>query len=185
MDGQVLVLNQNYEPLNITSLQRAVALLCLGKATVVEHSDRHLHSASFTMPAPSVVRLAHHVRRPYSELRVSRKGVFARDEYTCCYCGAREVPLTLDHVLPVSRGGRNEWQNLATCCVPCNNRKGSRTPLEAGMALVTSPFRPRVTPYLSYPKFVGAIRHEPWRVYLQPYAAGLELSNPRAAAKGW
>src|ERR1039458_10027441 len=99
MDGQVLVLNQNYEPLNITSLRRAVTLLHLGKAEIVVAGSRTLHSASRRVPAPSVVRLSYFVRRPYPELRVSRKGIFARDDHTCQYCGAIDVPLTLDHVI--------------------------------------------------------------------------------------
>jgi 5-methylcytosine-specific restriction endonuclease McrA len=175
MDGQVLVLNRNYEPLNITSLRRAVTLLHLGKAEIVELGSRPLRSTRGLVPAPSVVRLAYYVRRPYPELRVSRKGIFARDDHTCQYCGAQEVPLTLDHIMPVSRGGGDDWLNLVCSCVPCNNKKGSRTPPEAGMSLRQSPYRPRYTPYISFPKFVAGVRHEPWRDYLRPFAKGLEL----------
>ncbi len=174
MDGQVLVLNQNYEPLNITNLRRAITLLHLGKAEVVETVDRAVRSERTALAAPSVVRLAYYVRRPYPQLRVSRKGVFARDNHACVYCGETEVPLTIDHVMPVSRGGSHEWTNLVTSCVACNNKKGNRTPTEAGLAFLSPPFRPRFTPYISFPKFVAAVRDRRWHHYLRPYAAGIE-----------
>lgn len=174
MTGQVLVLNQNYEPLNITDLRRAVALLHLGKAEVVEAAADQLRSAQLSMHAPSVVRLAYYVRRPYPQLRVSRKGIFARDGHRCQYCGATDVMLTLDHVLPISRGGGHSWTNLVACCVQCNNFKGNRTPEEAGMELAQRPYRPRFTPYISFPKFVAAVRNHHWEEYLRPWARGLE-----------
>lgn len=184
MDGQVLVLNQNYEPLNITSMRRAVSLLHLGKAEVVEQFDSRVRTVTRSFAAPSVVRLSYYVRRPLTELRVSRRGVFARDEHTCCYCGAADVPLTLDHVVPVSRGGQSTWGNLVTCCVACNHTKGSRTPAEAGLALAFKPFRPRFTPHLSFAQFVGAVRSEHWGLYLAPYAAGAQLfSRERSAGE--
>lgn len=173
MDGQVLVLNQNYEPLNITNMRRAVALLHLGKAEVVETCDRPLRSARSLTQAPSVVRLAYYVRRPYPQLRVSRKGIFARDNHQCQYCGETNLPLTLDHVVPISRGGTHEWTNLVTCCVTCNNQKGNRTPHEARMDFIQQPYRPRFTPYISFPKFVQAVREHRWQSYLQPYAHGI------------
>lgn len=183
MDGQVLVLNENYEPLNITNLRRAVTLLHLGKAEVVETHDFHLHSAEVEIEAPSVVRLAYYVRRPYPTLRVSRKGIFARDNHQCQYCGVDDVPLTLDHVIPLSRGGGHDWTNLVTSCVPCNNRKGNRLPEEAGMTFIQRPYRPRFTPYISFPKFLQAVRDHRWQQYLMPYARGLEpvLTLPLSA----
>ncbi|NUQ01094.1 MAG: HNH endonuclease [Armatimonadetes bacterium] len=174
MDGQVLVLNQNYEPLNITNMRRAVTLLHLGKAEVVEIMERPLRSVRAQTHAPSVVRLAYYVRRPYPQLRVSRKGIFARDSHRCQYCGETEQPLTLDHVVPVSRGGNHDWTNLVTSCVSCNNRKGDRLPTEAGMDFIQAPYRPRFTPYISFPKFVQAVRDNRWQAYLKPYAGGLE-----------
>lgn len=174
MDGQVLVLNQNYEPLNITNMRRAVTLLHLGKAEVVETASRRLHSARLDVDAPSVVRLAYYVKRPYPQLRVSRKGIFARDNHTCQYCGATDLPLTLDHVIPVSRGGGHDWTNLVASCVSCNNSKGDRTPSEAGMEFIRPPYRPRFTPYISFPKFVQATRDHRWQTYLRPYARGIE-----------
>lgn len=173
--SQVLVLNQNYEPLNITSQRRALTLLHLGKAEIVEDGDGRVRSARIELPAPSVVRLHYYVRRPYPELRVSRKGIFARDNHCCQYCGAQNVALTVDHVLPISRGGQNSWENLATSCVSCNNRKGDRTPEEADMLLRCRPYRPRYTPYLSFPKFMAAVRDNRWHLYLHPFAGALEV----------
>ncbi|MCC7493907.1 MAG: HNH endonuclease [Fimbriimonadaceae bacterium] len=174
MDGQVLVLNENYEPLNITNLKRAVTLLHLGKAEVVETVDRQVRSARSRAAAPSVVRLAYYVRRPYPQLRVSRKGIFARDHFRCQYCGARDLALTLDHVIPVSRSGAHDWTNLVTACVACNTKKGDRTPSEAGMTFLQAPYRPRYTPYISFPKFVTAVRDTRWHAWLNPYAGGIE-----------
>lgn len=171
MNSQVLVLNQNYEPLNITSMRRAVTLLHLGKAEVVAENGRALHTVSQSMPAPAVVRLSHYVRRPYPELRVTRRGILARDAHSCQYCGATDVPLTLDHVLPSSRGGNNDWTNLVACCVACNNRKGNRTPDEAEMPLRRAPVRPRIAPCLSYAKFVAGIKDPYWHTYLAPFGA--------------
>ncbi|HIE51287.1 MAG TPA: HNH endonuclease [Armatimonadetes bacterium] len=175
MDGQVLVLNQNYEPLNITSLRRAIILLHLGKAEVVETDNRLLHSEKMVISAPSVVRLAYYVKRPVPKLHISRKSIMARDNHTCQYCGRRDGAMTLDHVIPKVRGGTDDWTNLVCCCIPCNNRKGNRTPEEAGMKLLCQPQRPRYVPYISFPKFLAACRQEKWRTYLIPYAKGLEV----------
>ncbi|MBI5835443.1 MAG: HNH endonuclease [Armatimonadetes bacterium] len=176
MNRQVLVLNQNYEPLNITSMRRAVVLLHLGKAEVVAELERHLRSTNHSMHEPTVVRLSHFVRRPYPDLRVTRRGIFARDGHRCQYCGAENVVLTIDHVLPSSRGGGNDWTNLVASCVACNNKKGSRTPEEAGMRLRHTPFRPRTAPCIGYARFVVGVRDPYWNSYLAPYAKGLELN---------
>jgi len=176
MNRQVLVLNQNYEPLNITSMRRAVVLLHLGKAEVVAEMERHLRSASQDMRAPTVVRLSHFVRRPYPELRVTRRAIFARDGHRCQYCGADNVVLTIDHVLPSSRGGGSDWTNLVASCVACNNKKGSHTPEEAGMRLVNQPYRPRHAPCIGYAKFVTGIRDPYWHTYLAPFGRGVELN---------
>lgn len=175
MNGQVLVLNQNYEPLNITNMRRAVALLHLGKAEVVETLDHVLSSTRWQCAAPSVVRLNHYVRRPFPELRVSRKGIFARDDGRCQYCGREDALMTLDHVVPRCRGGESTWANLVTCCVGCNNKKGDRTPEEAGMMLLRRPRRPRYTPYISFPKFMTAVRQNRWETYLLPFAQDLAM----------
>lgn len=170
---RVLVLNQNYEPLNITSWQRAIALVYLGKAIPVEYNGEMLRSAHAQMRLPTVVRLSYHVRRPLPEVRMSRSSIMARDGYTCQYCGAKGKNLTLDHVTPRERGGQHTWENLVACCTACNNKKGNRTPQEAGMTLLSQPRRPRFIPYLSYATFTAALKHRVWREYLEPFAPHL------------
>jgi len=168
MDG-VLVLNHNYQPLNVTNVRRALGLLYLGKAHMVERDSKVFRSERMRVIMPTVVRLNHHVRRPTPVLRVSRKAIFARDEHVCQYCGARNVALTIDHVTPKDRGGTSDWSNLVCCCTKCNNIKGNRSPEESGMRLRRRPFRPKYIPYISYTKFVAAATNPVWRPYLAPY----------------
>ncbi len=174
MDGQVLILNQNYEPLNITNMQRAITLLYLGKAEMVKAGSRIIRSERMAMPAPSVVRLSYFVKRPFPKLHPTRRSLLARDNYTCQYCGRKDGGLTIDHIIPKVRGGSEDWNNLVCSCIRCNNIKGDRTPEEAGMNLLRKPRRPGYVPYVSYPKFVAACHNQLWLEYLAPYAAGLE-----------
>ena len=142
--GRVLILNASYEPLHVCSVKRAVSLLMHEMAERVEDSNKVLRSPSQIFPVPSVVRLKKFVRRPF-RYRVSfnRKNVFRRDNHTCQYCGKRSNELTLDHILPRSRGGRTRWENVVACCQRCNARKRDRTPEEAGMIIMREPFAPR------------------------------------------
>ena len=143
---QVLVLNATYEPLNTVSMPRAVALLLSDKAEIVEAAEAHLRSQHIMLPLPLVIRLVTYVRIPRMlPLGVTRRGVLRRDNFMCQYCGRMHpsADLTLDHVLPRSRGGKNTWENVVAACKPCNHRKGNRTPAEAHMRLLRQPFRPR------------------------------------------
>ena len=169
----VLILNQNFEPLNICSLQRGIALLLLEKVEVLRYSDVTMRSADEEHLVPSVLRLHQTVRRPMPELKISRKSVLARDSYTCVYCGSRES-LTLDHVFPRHRGGETTWENVVCCCLRCNNKKGSRTPQECGMRLPHPPRKPRYVPYISFPRFVSAVRRPEWREFLEGFGKGIE-----------
>ncbi len=182
MDGQVLVLNQNYEPLNITNARRAITLIYLGKAHVVERDSRVYRSARVSIELPSVVRLAYYVKRPMPQLKLSRRSIFARDNHACQYCGAQSRALTVDHVIPRHRGGQTDWKNLVCACTRCNNKKANRTPREAGMALIRQPRRPRYTPYISFSKFVAACQRDQWQPYLAPFAQGLDLPQLAAVA---
>jgi 5-methylcytosine-specific restriction endonuclease McrA len=173
----VLVLNHNYQPLNVTNVRRALGMLCVGKAHTVETDSKVFRSEYLAIDMPTVVRLNHYVRRPTPVLRVSRKSVFARDSHTCQYCGRRSGPLTIDHVVPRERGGGEDWTNLVCCCTKCNNKKGNRTPEEAGMRLQSRPFRPKFIPYISYTKFLAAAANPVWRPYLAPYADLPALSD--------
>jgi len=172
-DGRVLVLNQNYEPLNICRWQRAVILVYLDKAVVVENDSCVLHSPSMSMPMPSVVRLHHYIKRPLPEVKLSRQSLMERDNYTCQYCGKQSRNLTVDHFIPRERGGGHRWDNLVACCIDCNNRKGNRTPREAGMGLRRRPKQPRFIPYLSFSTMRQALSNEVWRDYLEPFAPHL------------
>jgi 5-methylcytosine-specific restriction endonuclease McrA len=140
---QVLVLNASYEPLNVTTVRRAHVLVFKGKAEVIEQLERPLHSASSTYPWPHVIRLVHYVRVPRAVKRkISRRALFARDGWRCAYCGSSSSRLTLDHVVPRSRGGDSVWENVVASCAPCNLRKGNRTPDEVAMTLRTTPRTP-------------------------------------------
>ncbi len=141
----VLVLNQNYEPLNVCNARRAFTLLDRGKAEIVEESERLLRSVARAFRVPSVIRMVYYIKRPRPVARLSRREVFARDGFACQYCGLRTHDLTLDHVLPRHRGGRHTWENLVSACTPCNHRKAGRTPDEARMRLRKRPGRPRAS----------------------------------------
>lgn len=143
MNSTVLVLNQNYEPLNVCNARRAFVLLDRGKAEVLEHSEIALRSATRDHQVPSVIRLVYLIKRPRPQVRLTRREVFVRDAYTCQYCGQKARDITIDHVVPRQRGGKHTWDNLVTACRPCNHRKGGRTPEEARMALLRPPQRPR------------------------------------------
>ncbi len=173
MDGQVLVLNNSYEPLSVCGWQRAVSMVYVGKAIVVEKDSRVLHSPSTEMKMPTVVKLIYQVDRPLPKLKLSRQNLLARDRYTCQYCGKRSKSLTIDHVIPRTRGGTSSWENLVACCETCNNKKGNRTPREAGLRLIRRPRRPKFIPYLSYATFTAAVKNPEWRYYLEPFAPHL------------
>ena len=161
--GHVLVLNADFQALSVCSVERAAVLVLLRKADLVEaHAGRALRAATTSLPWPSVVRLRGYVRVPYRKVLLTRRNLLRRDGHACQYCGATER-LTLDHVLPRSRGGPETWENLVAACTRCNNRKGSRTPEEAGMALARPPFRPSHVMYMR--DFLGETE-EAWKPYL-------------------
>ena len=141
LSNAVLVLNASYEPIHVCSVKRALVLVCKGAAMVEEHSSRLLRTARGALPMPAVIRLVHYRKVPRRAPAVSRRGILLRDNFTCQYCqgSLSSARLTLDHVLPKSRGGRSSWENLVACCYACNNRKGNKTPGEASMALARAP----------------------------------------------
>lgn len=142
--ARVLILNASFEPLHVCSLKRAVALLMHEVAERVEDGDKVLRSVNRDFPVPSVIRLKRFVKRPFRQrVAFNRRNLFKRDDHTCQYCGTRSNDLTLDHVLPRSRGGPTNWDNVVACCKRCNARKRDRTPDEAGMALQRRPYAPR------------------------------------------
>jgi 5-methylcytosine-specific restriction endonuclease McrA len=166
MNGEVLVLNSDYEPLNVCSLRRAILLLHLGKAEVLHEGERVIRRYDGVLPSPSVLKLRHHVRRPVPQLRLSRRGIFARDGWECQYCGAGGRELTIDHIVPKRLGGSASWENLVACCRRCNAKKGDKPLGQSGLRLRREPRRPRYVPYISLAKYLAGQRNEVWRTYL-------------------
>ena len=147
IDAPVLVLNQNYQPLNVCNARRAFVLLDLGKAELMENGRGYVRSVSRAFLVPSVIRLVYMVKRPLMERRLSRRAVFYRDSFTCQYCGTETRKLTLDHIMPRSRGGSHVWENVVSACISCNHRKAGSTPREANMRMLREPKAPRPNPY--------------------------------------
>ncbi len=147
MNSPVLVLNQNYQPLNICNARRAIVLLDRGKAELLENGRGYVRTISQIFPIPSIIRLEHMVKRPFMRRRLSRRAVFYRDGFTCQYCGQTAKQLTLDHITPRSRGGSHDWANVIAACIPCNHRKAGLTPKEANMRLLQEPKAPQPNPY--------------------------------------
>ncbi len=167
----VLVLNQNYEPLTVCRARRALVLIYQGKAAMVEDGNGFVHSASRSLPLPSVIRLEYMIRRPRRRGRkLTRFEIFSRDGHRCQYCGKESRSLTLDHVIPRYRGGQHTWENIVAACVPCNRRKAGRTPQEAGMKLLTVPAAPAPGPLFRVPlNYLHA--RDNWRKYLWDHAS--------------
>ncbi|HET6210970.1 MAG TPA: HNH endonuclease [Jatrophihabitans sp.] len=166
-----LVLNASYEPLCVVPIRRAVVLILAEKAYVVEAGDGYLHSAHHQVPIPHVVRLARYVRVPYRrQVPLTRRAVLARDAHRCVYCAVRAD--TIDHVVPRSRGGRNEWTNVVAACARCNHRKGDRLLGEIGWSLSRTPTQPSASVAL----VLGWAKRDPaWDRYLGQEVAPSEL----------
>ncbi len=165
MNG-VLVLNASFEPLNIVSVKRAIVLLLKEKAELVEAANKKFRAERLHMDVPLVIRLVTYVPIPRRlPLPLSRRTVLARDLYTCQYCSATpgRAELTLDHILPRSRGGTTTWENVVTACGSCNRRKGNRTPDEANMRMLSVPRRPR---FIAVVLLGEASGHDVWNKYL-------------------
>ncbi len=164
LTGSVLVLNQSYEPLTICSVKKAIILVLLRKAEVVEVlQGRKIRSIRQEYPFPSVIRLNRYVRVPFRKVELSRRNIFRRDRFQCQYCGRRSTALTIDHVIPKSRGGEDTWENLVTACIPCNAKKGNRTPEEAHMKLLRQPRRPN---FVLFMRLSEHTIQEEWKQYL-------------------
>src|SRR5499427_5448170 len=141
LHAPVLVLNASYEPINVCAARRAIVLVLKGVAMTEEENGHFLHAARLAVRLPSVIRLLEYRRIPHQTRALSRKNILLRDRSTCQYCGEilPSSELTLDHVIPRSRGGASTWENLVACCHPCNRRKGNQLPTEAGMKLTREP----------------------------------------------
>jgi 5-methylcytosine-specific restriction endonuclease McrA len=165
---QTLLLNATYEPLKVVHWQKAITLMCQGKVEVISEYDREIRSVSFSFKLPSVIRLLRYIRikRTIDYVPFSRANIYARDDNSCQYCGEvfPTAELTFDHVVPVAQGGRKDWENIVTCCIGCNRKKGGRTPAEAGMRLIRVPRRPERAPAI---RIRVGLRNAPdsWRDY--------------------
>lgn len=164
LSGKVLILNQNYEPLCVCNVQKAIVLLWLGKAELIaSRPERAIRTIRHAYPYPSVVRLALYIHVPYKKVELTRKNILRRDNHRCVYCGKTTPPLTVDHIIPKSRSGGDTWENLVCACVRCNNRKGNKTPEEANMKLRSKPIRPNHVTFIQ--SVVGTVERE-WEPFL-------------------
>ena len=141
------MLNASYEPINVCTVRRATVLVLKERAEILEQADWLLHAETLTLPRPTVIRLTTYVRVPRDahSRKITRRAVFARDRWTCQYCGTLHGTLTVDHVIPRSKGGTSSWDNIVTCCAPCNRRKGDRLPRQANMHPRRHPSMPSST----------------------------------------
>jgi len=145
---RVLLLNQSYEPVSVINWKRAITMFTLGKVEIIEEYEKDIRSRFLVIKAPAVVRLLKAFRRPRKRVKFNRQNILARDRWRCQYCRNKFISkdLTYDHVIPKSRGGQTCWENIVTCCMPCNSKKGDRLPREVGMRIRKQPTRPDWVP---------------------------------------
>ncbi|MEQ8907528.1 HNH endonuclease [Ekhidna sp.] len=161
----VLVLNQDYTPLTVCSVQRAFMLIFLKKADLItEVSERKLRSISKTFPFPSIIKVKYYISLPYKGVVMSRHNIFKRDGGKCQYCGVNK-DLTIDHVVPRSKGGKSTWTNLVTACKNCNSRKSDFTLDKVGMKLQKAPVKPN---YLTFLRLNNGAYRDDWTPFLNP-----------------
>ncbi len=161
---QVLVLNASYEPLNITTWRRATVLMLKGKAESLEEDSTHLLRHDTKLP--TVIRLRYFVRVPFRELPLTKKNVLQRDQNSCQYCGYHGDKLSIDHIIPRSRGGTDSWENVTTACLSCNVTKGNRTPQEANMKLKRKPHKPAGSLSFETRRQINTGRYKEWEKYI-------------------
>ncbi len=166
-NGRVLVLNASFEPINVCTVRRAAVLVLKEKALLLERAERPLHSEKLTLARPTVIRLVNyvHIPRDAHGRKITRKAVLARDAWTCQYCGSRKPGLTVDHVIPRSRGGKSVWDNIVASCATCNRRKGSHLPREISMHPRNKPGAPGPTVFI---RIASPNIPVDWQPYLAP-----------------
>jgi len=192
--GSVLVLNSLYQAVQVTGVRRAFRLFYAGRARAVapdfssydfenwcdlspRTEDEVIRTPTRTIKIPKVIQLIQYDRLPSREVRFTRRNIFYRDKNRCQYCGAnfRQKDLNLDHVVPLSRGGKSTWDNVVCACVPCNTRKGARSPSKAGMRLIRRPKKPAGHPMLRA-TWIGPCPEE-WKTYLDEAYWNVELHD--------
>ena len=162
--SQVLVLNASYEPLNITTWRRATVLMLKDKAVSIEEDKKHNLRDGFHLP--TVIRLKRFIRIPYRQIPLNRKNILQRDSNRCQYCGLQKKSLSIDHVIPRSRGGQDCWENVITACLACNIQKGNKTPEEAQMPLLRRPLKPLNNLNFEANIQISSGRYKEWKKYL-------------------
>lgn len=196
LNSSVLVLNRSYLPIHVTSVRRAFSLIYQGGANAVNENYETfdfdgwcerggeasrttdcIRTLSGPIPVPRVILLRYFDRAPRKHVRFSRANIFSRDTSTCQYCCARppRSQLNLDHVVPRAQGGKTTWENVVCCCIPCNRRKGGRTPEQAGVKLRSVPRRPRWSPLMSV--MPHGVRYLEWQPFLGEYDKALEFNQ--------
>ncbi|MCH7662977.1 MAG: HNH endonuclease [Chloroflexi bacterium] len=161
----VLVLNANYEPLNVCTTKRALGLVISDRASLILNGRGIIHTVTSTFPCPSIIRLIVMIKRPRPQIKLSKQEIFRRDNFTCQYCGGRGVTLTLDHQVPRRMGGKHSWDNLVTACTSCNHKKGGRTPKQASMRLDKRPFAPKATANYIFGRYLK--HNQEWGEYIK------------------
>jgi 5-methylcytosine-specific restriction endonuclease McrA len=150
MQAPVLVLNANFEPIHVCNTRRAISLVISGRASLILNGRGEIKTVSQVYPRPSVIRLDKMVKRPRPTIKLTKREVLRRDNYTCQYCGQHTLALTVDHLIPRHLGGEHTWQNLVAACPGCNHRKGGRTVEQSGMHLLHQPAEPPATAAYRY-----------------------------------
>ena len=163
LERSVLVLNQNYEPLSVCSVRRALLLILRGKAETVEKLAEVVRSVTQDHPVPSVVRLGRYIRTPRRRVVLSKRNILKRDNHQCQYCGRKDSKLTIDHIVPRTRGGKSTWENLVCACAACINKKGEHQPEQVGLILRAKPKRPNNVSFIR--NLIGA-NDQRWKPYL-------------------
>jgi len=194
LESSVLVLNRNYMAVHVTTVKRAFCLLFKEAAEVISFNDdntmnaydirswveltalrrsfaqqddgEYVHTVSLEIRVPKIIRLLFYDRLPRKQVKFNRRNIFARDGNRCQYCGRRRPTseLSLDHIIPRSRGGQATWANIVCCCTECNVKKGGRTPREAGMRLIRNPYKPRRSPLIRVK--IQSDKYESWRHFV-------------------
>jgi len=165
LDSNVLLLNQNFEPITVCSVKRAILMVWNGKAEIVETTGLFIRTVKTSFDIPSIIRLlffANIIRK--WDIQLTKQNILRRDHKICQYCGKTDALMTLDHLIPRSLGGKDTWENLVCACSSCNNKKGDRTPQEAGMKLLRQPQKPNVRAFHFLHK--GSINAQ-WNTYLK------------------
>lgn len=178
--SQTLLLNQGFEPIKVISWQRAITLLFLGKVEVLEEYDHNIRSVTMIIKIPAVVRLLRAFRRHARPVKFSRVNIYARDGHRCQYCGVKcsTNDLTYDHVIPRSKGGLTNWENIVSACYACNREKANRTPAEARMKLLALPVRPTWMPAVQIRVSTHSVP-DAWRDYVYWTS---EIDNPEGGS---